>query len=233
MIWLVDFWTEIRRYTLDSRSHIIQLQCGLRLFAFVWWSGVCQNFPTVISTLGVQYYSCIYSLHYFQNRLEANRQALTDLFVQLMEEKQRREEELAKRLVRKKLFRRCRRTYLEYFIQAAFTISCFSKTFPVSQVNLAAITIAGGLGAYLSDISGTICSCVVGVCLIFHHISGGIRGKTRRGDWRLLVDTVPKVNGSKTWNAYHQGKSKLTWGHIPGLRFFIGSVRIVFSGFQD
>ena len=36
---------------------------------------------------------------FFQQLLETNRQALTDLFVQLMEERKTREEELAKRLV--------------------------------------------------------------------------------------------------------------------------------------
>jgi hypothetical protein len=36
---------------------------------------------------------------FLQQLLEANRQALTDLFVQLMEERKTREEELAKRLV--------------------------------------------------------------------------------------------------------------------------------------
>ena len=37
---------------------------------------------------------------FFQQLLETNRQALTDLFVLLMEEREKREEELAKRLVR-------------------------------------------------------------------------------------------------------------------------------------
>ena len=35
-----------------------------------------------------------------QQQLETNRQALTDLFMQLMEERDRREKELAKRLVK-------------------------------------------------------------------------------------------------------------------------------------